>query len=314
VRLVWGARYEFFNQQLNGFQNNNPVTVNTYVGDFLPSVNTTYQLNEKTNLRFCASQTVVRPEFRELSPFAFFDFELLAGIQGNPELKRTKINNIDLRYELYPRNGEMFTIGLFYKHFTNTIEQFFNESGVNTFTFTYGNAPTANSFGVEAEFRKRLDFIAPAFERFTAFSNASYIYNKVSFKSADGQQTEDMDRPMQGQSPYVINAGLQWDEESTGTNATVLYNMVGRRIFLVGNEQNPSIWEAPRPLLDFQVSQKILKKKAEIKFTISDILNKSANFYQDKNSNGSYDENQDFLRISRVSGTGYSLSFTYNIK
>jgi outer membrane receptor protein involved in Fe transport len=313
-RLVWGVRYENFNQQLNGFRSNKPVNLDRNTGDFLPSMNFTYKYSDKVNLRFAASQTVIRPEFRELSPFTFYDFELLAAVQGNPDLKRTKITNLDLRYELYPRAGELVTAGVFYKDFKNSIEQFYNESGVNTFSFTYGNAASARSYGVEVEFRKRLDVIGgEALKPLTAFANASYIFNNVDFSTSDmnGNKIKN-DRPMQGQSPYVINAGLQADAEKTGTNATILFNMIGRRIFLVGNEQNPSIWEAPRPVIDFQIAQKVLKARGEFKFAVSDILNKRANFYQDKNNNGKYDAGDDFLRISKLSGTNYSLSFLYN--
>jgi outer membrane receptor protein involved in Fe transport len=315
IRLVWGARYEQFNQELNGFRSNKPVYVNTQVGDILPSFNLTYKLKENTNLRLSGSQTVVRPEFRELSPFTFYDFELLAEVMGNPDLERTKIMNADLRYEIYPRTGEVITAGIFYKNFKNSIEQFFNESGVNTVQFTYGNAPKAVSYGAEVEFRKRLDVIGgSALQNFTAFANGTYIYNNVNFlvKDANGNEVN-ADRPMQGQSPYVINSGLQYDADKTGTSATALFNVVGRRIFLVGNAQNPHIWEAPRPLLDFQVSQKVLRQRAEIKFTVSDILNKRANFYQDKNEDGKYDA-ADFLRISRRPGTNFSLSVSYNFK
>ncbi|RYD58770.1 MAG: TonB-dependent receptor [Sphingobacteriales bacterium] len=314
-RLVWGARYEYFNQQLNGFRSNQPVNVNTQVGDILPSFNLTYRFNEKTNWRLSASQTVVRPEFRELSPFTFYDFELLAAVQGNPDLERTKIMNVDLRYEFYPRAGEMITAGLFYKKFTNTIEQFFNESGVNTISFTYGNAPDALSYGGEVEFRKKLDAMGNTFKNFTAFANGTYIFNDVRFniKDAAGNEVK-ADRPMQGQSPFVINGGLQYDAEKIGTSVTGLFNMVGRRIFLVGNDQNPHIWEAPRPVIDFTISQKVLNKKAEFKFTISDLLNKRANYYQDKNENGKYDVDADFLRISRRAGSNYTLSFLYNFR
>lgn len=306
IKLVWGVRYENFHQELLGYRNNSPVTVNTRVGDFLPSLNFVYQLNELTNLRFSASQTVIRPEFRELSPFAFFDFELGAGIQGNPELKRTKVTNLDIRYELYPRGGELITLGAFYKQFTNSIEQSFNESGVNTFNYTYINAPKANSFGVEFEIRKKLDMVN-VLKNFTIFSNLAYIHNEVDFQTS----SKTNNRPMQGQSPYVINAGLQFDLEQTGTNATILFNQIGRRIFLVGNEQNPHIWEAPRPVFDFQVSQKFLRSKGEVKFTIADLLNKMARFYQDRNDNDKYDEDGDFLRISRKTGTTLGLSVSY---
>jgi TonB-dependent receptor len=314
-RLVWGVRYENFSQQLNGFRSNQPVEVNTLVGDFLPSLNLTYKYNSKVNLRFSASQTVVRPEFRELSPFTFYDFELLAAVQGNPDLKRTKILNLDARWEIYPRGGELITAGVFFKHFTNPIEQFFNESGVNTISFTYGNAESATSYGAEVEFRKKLDVIGgPYLKNFTVFANGTYIYNQVKFDIKDlNGNVVDANRPMQGQSPYVINSGLQYESEQTGTSITGLFNIIGRRIFLVGNDQNPNIWEAPRPLLDFQITQKVLNKKADIKLSVSDILNKQANFYQDKNANGKYDEaGGDFLRISRKTGTNISLSFLYN--
>lgn len=314
-RLVWGVRYENFYQSLNGFRSNKPTNVDRSVGDFLPSLNFTYKPTEKTNLRLCGSQTVIRPEFRELSPFAFYDFELLAAVQGNSDLLRTKITNLDLRYELYPRSGEMVTAGVFYKHFNNPIEQFYNESGINTFSFTYNNAPSAQSYGAEVEFRKRLDVLfGSAAAPFTAFANASYIFNNVSFdiKTNTGE-TVKADRPMQGQSPYVINSGLQYDGEKSGTSVTMLFNMIGRRIFLVGNETNPHIWEAPRPLFDFQVSQKLLKDRAGVKFTITDLLNRKANFYQDKNDNGKYDVTGDFLRISKLTGTTLSLSFVYNL-
>jgi outer membrane receptor protein involved in Fe transport len=209
----------------------------------------------------------------------------------------------------------LITAGVFYKKFINPIEQFYNESGVNTFSFTYNNAPSAQSYGAEVEFRKRLDVLfGKAFAPLTAFANASYIFNNVNFeiKTNTGQSIK-VDRPMQGQSPYLLNCGLQYDGDKSGTSVTVLFNMIGRRIFLVGNQENPSIWEAPRPLFDFQVSQKLLKDKAGLKFTITDLLNRKANFYQDINDNGKYDVTGDFLRISRLTGTTLSLSFVYNL-
>lgn len=314
-RLVWGVRYENFNQVLNGFRNNKAVSVDRNVGDFLPSFNFTYKPTDKSNIRACASQTVIRPEFRELSPFAFYDFEILAAVQGNPDLQRTKITNLDLRYELYPRSAEMVTAGVFYKHFNNPIEQFYNESGVNTFSFTYNNATSAKSYGLELEFRKRLDILfGSKMENFTAFANGSYIFNNVDFevKTMTGE-TIKADRPMQGQSPYVINSGIQYDGKESGTSVTLLFNMIGRRIFLVGNAENPNIWEAPRPLFDFQISQKLFKDHAGLKFTITDILNRRANFYQDMDNSGKYNVTSDFLRISRLSGTTVGLSFVYNL-
>ncbi|MCW3462919.1 TonB-dependent receptor [Chitinophaga nivalis] len=307
-RIVWGVRVENFDQTIkykqNGEKNNK-----TTVTDVMPSVNLAYLLNAKTNIRLSASQTVIRPEFREQAPFAFYNFDLMATESGNTNLKRSKVTNLDLRYELYPRSGEVFTVGAFYKYFESPIERFYN-SGAGSVGLTYLNAPKASSAGAEVEFRKNLDFLssrnAGFWHCFTVFSNISYIYNKVSFEKEKVLKS----RPMQGQSPYVINAGLQFEKESTGTVANVLFNRIGRRIFIVGNDTEPDVYEAPRSLLDFMVSQRIFRK-GEIKLTVSDILNQSANFYQDINDNGKYDKNSDFLRISTKTGTNVNLSFSY---
>jgi len=220
---------------------------------FLPAINVTYKLTDKSNLRVAGSQTVIRPEFRELTGTAYYDFEVGATIIGNPSLLRTKVTNADVRYEIYPRAGELFTIGGFYKHFKNPIELAFNQSGAgssSTFNYIDNSQSTANTVGAEVEVRKRLDF-APQFKRFTVAANVSYIYNRVKF----AQQS--LDRPMQGQSPYLINASLQYDVSEIGLNTTVLFNEVGRRILYVGNEQLPPVWEAPRPLLDIQIAKNL---------------------------------------------------------
>lgn len=117
---------------------------------------------------------------------------------------------------------------------------------------------------------------------------------------------------MQGQSPYIINAGLQYDVEKLGLTSTLLYNQIGRRIAYVGNEQVPAIWEAPRPLLDFQIGKKIIKDKGELKLNISDILNQKARFYHDLNDDGKYTKSKDAVAIQRIYGTNFSLTFGYN--
>ncbi|SEW23271.1 TonB-dependent receptor domain-containing protein [Chitinophaga arvensicola] len=307
-RLVWGVRVENFDQSIK-YTQNGPQNNKTTATDILPSLNLTYLLNAKTNLRLSASQTVIRPEFREQAPFAFYNFDLMATESGNSDLRRSKVTNVDLRYELYPRSGEVLTIAGFYKNFQAPIERFYN-SGAGSVGLTYLNAPKANSAGAEVEFRKNLDFLSPDnagfWHSFTVFSNVAYIYNKVSFEKDKVLKA----RPMQGQSPYVINVGLQFEKETTGTVANVLFNRIGRRIFIVGNDTEPDVYEAPRSLLDFMVSQKVFRK-GEIKLTVSDILNQSANFYQDINDNGKYDAASDFLRISTKGGTNVNLSFSY---
>lgn len=308
LRATWGVRVEDFDQVVGSMKQSDPRHVQSRVTDFLPGVNITYKLNNNTNIRLSGSQTVIRPEFRELSTFQFYDFDLGATIAGNTALQRTKVTNADVRYEVYPRAGELFTAGLFYKRFKNPLELYFNQTGVgSSSTFNYINASTAIGYGAELEMRKKLDFV-DALRNFTLQTNLSYIYNRVA----------DLDRPMQGQSPYVFNAGLQYDVEKAGLNATLLYNQIGDRIYYVGgtgqaNEQ-PPVWEATRAVFDLQVAKKVLKNAGEIKLTASDLLNKVANFYQDLNRNNRYDAGTDALAIRRKYGTNFSFTFSYKIK
>jgi len=305
LRAVWGVRVEDFDQLIGSVRKSDPRFVNNRKTDFLPGVNITYKLNNKTNIRLSGSQTVIRPEFRELTNFAFFDFELGATVLGNPSLVRSKISNLDLRYELYPRAGELFTVGVFYKHFKDPIELYFNQSGVGTSnTFNFIQPDFATAFGAELEFRKKLDF-SDALKNFTVQGNVSYIYNRVT----------SLNRPMQGQSPYLINAIVQYDVEKAGLTTTVLFNQIGRRILYVGNQDVPAIWEAPRPLLDFQIAKKVMKKRGEVKLNISDIINKRAYFYHDIDNNKKYLKGSpDALAINRRYGTNFSITFAYNIK
>ena len=308
IRVVWGVRFESFDQLVGSVKKNDPRHVNTLVKDFLPGLNVTYKLNNNTNFRLAASQTVIRPEFRELSPFAFYDFELGAQVVGNRTAERTKVSNFDLRYELYPRAGELFTIGAYFKHFDKPIEYYFNRTGPGTNTFNILNTKNATAFGAEMEFRKKLDFVK-ALKNFTLSGNVSYIYSRVK------DSTGTVDRPLQGQSPYLINFGVQYDAEKIGFSSTLLFNQIGRRILFVGNEAISDIWEAPRPLLDLQLSQKVFKKRGEVKLNISDIINNKANFYHDLDDNKKYSKNsKDVLAITRNYGTNYTLTFAYTIK
>jgi hypothetical protein len=167
------------------------------------------------------------------------------------------------------------------------------------------NAESARGYGIEIEGRKRLDGIS-ALKNFSVFGNLSYIYNRVNFEN------DDTKRPMQGQSPYLINIGLQYDHTSSGINTTLLFNQIGRRIVYVGGQDAPAIWERPRPLLDFQIAKKILDKRAEIKLNVSDILNKENYLYYDVDENEAFKKGTDAIFISRKMGTSFGLTFSYN--
>ena len=306
IRMVWGLRVEDFDQLIGSVKVWDPRHTYSKVTDYLPGLNTTIKLNQNSNLRLTASQTVIRPELRELSSLNIFDFELNASVQGNPNLKRTKITNTDIRYELYPGSGEVFTAGVFYKNFENAIEQIFSEGSGGASTFSYQNAKNAITYGVELEARKKLN------KFFTFQANASFINSKIKDENLK------LERQLQGQSPYLVNVGLLYDLVEKGFNATLLFNQIGERIYLVGDMQagsaSPDIYEAPRSLVDFQMSKKIMKNKAEIKFTVSDLLNQQQTFYQNlSTSNPKYEKGIDAVRFSRKFGSTFGISFNYSL-
>ncbi len=304
LRVIWGVRMENYDQLVGSVKTSDPRHNYSEVRDFLPGLNATLKLNNLTNLRFSASQTVVRPEFRELATFQFYDFELNAAVQGLPTIQRTKITNLDLRYELYPGAGQVFTAGVFYKHFDKPIEMIYNFGQGGSSVFNYANPESADAYGVEVEFRKRLDFSA-ALSNFTFQANGSYIYSRVK----DSKLL--LDRPLQGQSPYLLNVSLMYDLEKSGLTATLLYNQIGRRVTFVGSLDQPDIYESSRPVVDFQLTKKLAKNKAELRLNIQDILNQTLYFYQNPDGNTQLNKATDPFRLSRQSGTNISVTFGY---
>lgn len=310
LRVVWGLRVEDYDQLLGSVKSWDSRHKHTRQTDFLPGLNATYKVNPKTNIRLSGSQTVIRPEQRELAALTLYDFELNSAVQGNPNLLRTKVTNADLRYEIYPRAGEVFTLGVFYKNFDKPIEQNLQQGGA---IFEFQNPDRATAYGAELEVRKRLDFIGNGLKNFTIQANAAYINSNVK------DEKRNIDRPLQGQSPYLMNFGLLYDLEEPGFNATLLFNQIGKRIYLVGDIPAsggggaPDIWEAPRPVLDFQVSKKIIHKKAELRLNVSDILNKKQYFYQNKDENTGFQKGIDAYRFTRKFGTTFSVTFNYSL-
>jgi outer membrane receptor protein involved in Fe transport len=305
IRVVWGLRVEDFDQLVGSVKKWDPRHTYSKVTDYLPGMNATFKLTQKSNLRATASQTVIRPELRELSALNIYDFELNASVSGNPSLKRTKITNTDVRYELYPSAGEMFTVGVFYKNFENPIESIFQEGAGGSSLFSFQNVAKATAFGFEIEGRKKLS------KRFTLQANGSYINSKIDDAALN------VSRSLQGQSPYLINTGILYDVVEKGFNTTLLFNQVGKRIYLVGDIQagagSPDVYENPRALIDFQVSKKFADNKAEIKFTVSDLLNQRQIFYQNNNSNTDYSTTTDAIRLSRKFGTSFGVTLNYSL-
>jgi TonB-dependent receptor len=307
LRISWGARVENFRQKVEAAQySGTPLKVDTTITALLPSFNLTYSITEKQQLRISGSKTVCRAEFRELAPFSFFDFYLNANVVGNPDLTQGSIYNADLRYEVYPGKNQLFSVSLFYKKFKNPIEFTFSAAGAGTRTFSFNNVASASNYGAEFELRKNLDFIG--LENVLFFSNASFIRSNIDLSK--GVSYYDSTRALQGQSPYIINAGLTYNITKFGVSTTLIYNVIGDRIAQVGTVGYGDVYERHRNLLDFSVNKR-LGKNGEVKLTWGDILRPEFVYYQDNNATHRYEAGKDNVMQRLNFGSTITLGLGY---
>jgi outer membrane receptor protein involved in Fe transport len=317
-RFVGGARIESYNQKFSYTEagSNIDKTIDTTVVDILPSLNFIYSINKKMNVRLSYYKTLSRPEFRELAPFAFYNFAMDNILSGNTNLKRALIDNMDVRYEIFPGAGQIFSISGFYKYFKNPIE-LVNRTGVSGASeLYYTNVSKVVNYGIELEYRIKLDaFAKGASKQNTFLSNTTLYTNLALIKSeVDVSQiigSSSTSRPLQGQSPYIVNAGIQYTEPKSNFTFSASYNVVGRRIYIVGNVQEPDVWENQRNVIDLQISKSFLDKKLEVKLNVRDLLAQDLIFYQDINLNKKYDKNVDNRWQETTFGQTISLSLNY---
>lgn len=284
---------------------------------FLPSVNIAYNFSSQSLIRFAAGKTINRPEFRELAPFSFYDYKRNAIMSGNPDLKFATINNYDLRWELYPATGEMFSIGAFYKEFTNPIELYF-QPGVGsggTLSFIPGNAKAATNFGFELDIRKKLNSLSNVslIKDITFVANASIIKSEIKLSDSASETGVDANRPMMGQSPYIINTGIYYQNDSLDLSISLMYNVVGSRVVVVGVPGVPEVYEMPRNLIDLSVSKGI-GKNFDIRFGIQDMLNQPVLWLQDANEDGKINRDNDQVYNKFRRGTYFTFGVSYSFK
>jgi hypothetical protein len=267
-KLNTGLRteYNLFDVQTADFSGTK-VNVNRKYLDILPSLNLSYNL-DKTKYRISASKTLSRPEFREVANFAYYDFVRNAQLLGNPNLEKSDIYNLDLKYELYPNSGENISIALFGKNFIRPIEQIVADGSVpSNLLLSFTNPKSAIIYGIEFEIRKKvndwLDFYTN-----TALTNSEVKVNNVK-------------RQLQGQSKYVINSGLNFHKDKNTLN--ISYNRVGDRISAVGFQGYSDIFENSRDIIDLVYLYKI--NKGEIKLAVGDILAQPSIYYQKTKGN-----------------------------
>ncbi len=312
-RLVWGARIESYRQQFHYTEEGSNIdrTEDTTVVDILPSVNYIFNVTEKMNLRASYYRTVSRPEFRELAPFQFYNFIQLNIWSGDPKLKRALVENFDIRYEWFPGASQVVSVTGFYKHFTNPIESIQRAAVSGDPELYYTNIRRAENYGTELEYRIKLDFLTKndssiIWPNTTLFTNLTLIKSQIDNKGIIGA----VERPLQGQSPYIVNAGIQYTHPTNGLGFNVSYNVVGPRIFVVGNSQEPDVWEKQRNVIDLQLVKTFYNQKLELKFNARDILAQQQIFYQDINNNRKADKATDDYTWTIKYGPSFSVNLS----
>jgi outer membrane receptor protein involved in Fe transport len=285
-RFTGGVRIEHFYQQLvtkNKQDSTIKPTINTL--SILPSIAFTIIASNKTNIRFSYSKTVSRPDFREISPFSYFDFVNFVSIQGNDKLVSGQIHNYDARFETYPGEGQSFSIGGFYKKFINPIEQIVSPVVADgNRSIRFANAKSATVYGAEMEFRLKLRKLLRALKNWEFSGNLAYIQSQVEIGTDSANQRK---RPLQGQSPYIANFGLFYNGRSSGWTIALNYNLVGPRIYSVGTKNYPDFYDKQRHVIDIQIA-KSLSNRSELKLNIGDMLAQDYILYQNTDANTAF--------------------------
>ncbi len=276
--------------------------------DWLPSVNTVYEVVDNMNVRGAYSRTLARPSFRELAPFASFLFVGDYIFVGNSELKRTLIDNYDLRWEWFTRPGEIYALSYFYKKFENPIERVIVTTNGE---IQFQNVDAAFVTGVELEYRTRLDQLHPSLSNFQIGGNLSLVRSQVDIAPSELAVIRALDpnagdtRELQGQSPYVVNIDAMYDNTDTGTLVSVHYNVFGERLSEVSTGGTPNAFEQPAGMLDITGSQR-LWDRVTLKFSAKNLLDPDIKKVHPFN-------NEEFIRSLYKRGRTYSVGFSYGI-
>lgn len=246
--------------------------------DIMPAINITRVLKENMNLRFGYGRTIARPNFRELARFATFDFLGDFILVGNPNLERTLIDNLDLRWEFFPSRSEFLSLSTFYKKFNNPIERAVNPfSNDLAIEINYRNVPQATVYGIEMEVRKDLSFVDDALANFKVGANVTLLRSYVDITEGElhlirtNNPEAEATRPLYGQAPYIVNTYLSYENIDKRLTSTISFNVSGPRLAVVGLSGTPNVYEQARPMLDFNIG-KGLTKRWSAKISASNLL------------------------------------------
>lgn len=311
--ILTGIRFEYYKINLiSRNYSNEPVNANLENFHILPSLTLTYTINDDNKCRLSFYKSINNPEFRELAPFAFYDFRYNNVLIGNSNLKNATIYNYEIKYENINKQNDMINIGMFYKNFLNPIELYYipGAGSGGTRNFTFKNAIYANNIGAEIEVRNNLTYLLPnnkLLSNFYITSNMAIVYSNVQL--GDEARGQKKTRPLMYQSPYIINAGLFYENLLKQFQFNIVYYILGKRLFAVGTFGTSDIYELPRNDLNITFSKKI-NKYSKINFAIYNVLNNYYTLKQDSNNNGKIDNNDETIEKYK---TGITVSIGYNI-
>jgi hypothetical protein len=282
LNAIYGVRLEKADMFYTGQNTQGVVFNNEKVLDemnVLPSLNLVFKATSDINIRLAGTRTLARPSFKEKSLAEIVDPISRQIFIGNIDLKQTEITNFDFRLEKFMKLGELVSISGFYKYFINPIEivAFQPESPTN---FTPRNAVSANVYGAEFELKKGLK--ALGMEKLFVATNVSYIYSQVEMtiqeiegKTNEARVGQDIGttREMQGQAPYIINVGINYDNKEKGVNANMSYNVQGPKLAIVGIGRLADVYTESFHSLNLKASYSFLEEdKAQLSFSIDNIL------------------------------------------
>ena len=302
-RLIYGVRIESFNQKLVAAQRGlGAINVNYTKVDYNPSANLVYSLTEKTNVRLSYSKTLNRPEYRELANFGFPEYLTGFYVYGDSRLKRASINNFDVRYEFFPGRAQLFSVSAFHKDITNPIE--FSTSPAFASEAQYVQSKSATISGAELEFRVLLSTLfarkneKSVLNNFTLSGNGTITRSSVDLGSSTNGGISS--RPLQGQSPYIINVALSYVGDSSGLSSTLSLNRIGRRLAIAGSNLLPEFFDKERTVVDFQIAKTFYDNKLELKFNARDILAQDIITYLDFDRSRTYTDKDRIFTKNRA--------------
>jgi len=279
LRIAGGLRLEHADLwvKTRDFSDQKDILIRQQKLDALPGVNLTYSPSERINVRLAWGRTVNRPELRELAPFTYFDFQTQTSIRGDSTLRRASVHNWDLRWEYYPGSGELLAFGLFYKHLRHPIEQVIVSGSALGSERTFANADRAENGGFELDVRLGLQrFFGRWAYPLRLQLNYAWIRSRVFVPGTETTIARE-GRPLQGQSPYVLNAGLLY--ERGPVSLSLLYNRIGSRIVEVATAYEEDVIEEPRDLVDLSLTYQITGFLG-VRLSARDVLAQAQRFTQ----------------------------------